>query len=47
MKTKTGKRIPVNANTVKGTDGMYYDSKKGHISHFATCPNADTWRRKK
>lgn len=37
----------VNAETVKGTDGMFFDAKKGHIDHHATCPQAEEWKKKK
>lgn len=41
---KTGKKMPVNAETVeKGDEHL----DLGHqTSHFATCPQADKWRRR-
>ncbi len=41
--TKTGGRMPVNAETVVATDTKL--NLKFHISHFATCPNAAKHRR--
>jgi len=43
MKTKNGKNMPVNAKTAKFGDALF-DSSKGHVSHFATCPNANEHR---
>lgn len=44
LKTKKGKSMPVNSETVQGGDAVF-DQKK-HTSHFATCPFADTFRGK-
>jgi hypothetical protein len=44
--TKGGKRMPCNAQrTVIITPAG--ETVSGHISHFATCPNADEFRREK
>jgi DNA-directed RNA polymerase subunit RPC12/RpoP len=42
--TKTGKLIPVNADTYDNS--RLFDIKK-HISHFATCPKANNFRKDK
>lgn len=44
MKTKKGKNMPVNANTVQGKETVY-DHTKGHESHFSTCDEAEKWRK--
>lgn len=43
----TGKRklVPVNAETVD-RDDYDFDAKK-HKAHFATCPDADQFRKKR
>lgn len=41
VKTNSGKSMPVDAETYHGE--AYYDVNK-HMSHFATCPNADDFR---
>lgn len=45
FKTAAGKRMPVNAETTKPTDAEHQLDLKRHISHFATCPQADRHRR--
>ena len=45
LRTKAGKRIPVDAGTVEA-GAKEYDPKR-HISHFATCPEAAKFRRGK
>jgi hypothetical protein len=48
MKTKAGKNIPVDYATVPPDQGqLIFDQEAGHISHFATCPNADKHRKRK
>ena len=42
--TKKGGRMPVDAATVVASDETL--NLKYHISHFATCPDADKHRRK-
>lgn len=44
FKTAAGKNMPVDEHTV-GPDDQEYDPPR-HVSHFATCPNADKHRRK-
>jgi hypothetical protein len=44
FKTDAGKNMPVDADTVEPED-QELDLPR-HISHFATCPNADHHRRK-
>jgi len=46
MPTAKGKTMPVDAETVNRGDEMY-DASKGHVSHFATCPNAKEHRKQK
>lgn len=53
--TKKGKRIPVDAETVdlELDELPVFEPRRSlmwtvaHRSHFATCPEADTWRTKK
>jgi hypothetical protein len=45
VKTKTGKNMPVDADTWTQGDPHLFDPELGHISHFATCPNADDHRK--
>ena len=47
VKTQAGKNMPVDADSFDEGDELVYDAERGHISHFATCPNADQHRRKK
>lgn len=42
LKTRKGKVIPVNAESVDASDELY-DHKK-HAPHWASCPNADDFR---
>ena len=44
LKTKNGKIIPVNADTIQGKETVY-DHKIGHVSHFATCKDASKFRK--
>lgn len=46
VKTEAGKNMPVDADSFDEGDELVYDHSK-HISHFATCPNADQHRKKK
>jgi hypothetical protein len=43
MRTTNNKSIPADASSVGPDDGIF-DPKK-HVSHFATCPNADKHRK--
>ena len=36
LKTKKGKSIPVNAETIQGKETVF-DVAKGHVPHAATC----------
>ena len=42
MKTRSGKSCPVNADTYHGEE--LFD-RGIHTAHFATCPNADQFRK--
>ena len=44
LKTKNGKIIPINADTIQGKETVY-DHKIGHVSHFATCKDASKFRK--
>lgn len=44
LKTSTGKNMPVDAETVTEGDTQF-EKDAGHISHFATCPNAASHRQ--
>ena len=44
LKTDSGKNIPVDADTVADKDAEIFDSKQ-MTSHFATCPDANKWRK--
>ena len=41
--TKAGKPIAVNADNVQADDDQFRYSH--HVAHFATCPNADDFRK--
>lgn len=43
VKTKRGKTIPVNYDTWDGEEEFKFGK---HIAHFATCPQADEFRKK-
>lgn len=43
FKTSAGKNMPVDADTVEADDEDLDLSR--HVSHFATCPDADRHRR--
>lgn len=43
FKTITGKNIPIDADTVEPDDEDLDMSR--HVSHFATCPDGDRWRK--
>ena len=44
MMTVNNRRMPVNAETVESGETIYMHGK--HVSHFATCPQSDQWRKK-
>ena len=43
--TKTGKKMPVDAETVTQDDHQFDHTR--HVSHFATCPAAKQFRKEK
>lgn len=45
FKTEAGRWMPVDADTVEPEDEEFEPPR--HISHFATCPNADHHRKRK
>jgi hypothetical protein len=45
FRTSSGKRMPVDEATTKPNDAEHMLDLKRHISHFATCPEADKWRK--
>ncbi len=45
VKTEAGKNMPVDADSFDEGDDLLWDPDK-HISHFATCPNADKHRKR-
>lgn len=45
FKTERGRRIPVDAATTKPTDRADQLDLTRHTSHFATCPDAASWRK--
>lgn len=44
LRSRTGSQVPVDADSVDPED-TDYDPKRGHVSHFATCPGAAGFRR--
>lgn len=44
LRTRLGKTIPVNAGNVLDTDAIFDHAR--HTAHFATCPQANTFRRR-
>jgi len=43
LPTSAGRVMPVDADTVDEEDEVYEQGK--HVSHFATCPEANKFRR--
>lgn len=43
LKTRTGKTMPIDADTVEPGDEFLELGK--HVSHFATCPDATYYRK--
>lgn len=43
--TGSNRAMPVNADTVAEGDTRYQPQK--HVSHFATCPHSQQWRKPK
>ena len=46
LKTKKGKSIPVNAETIQGKETVF-EVSKGHVPHFSDCPEGNSWRKGK
>jgi len=55
MKTERGKNMPVDADSVDEAElephpqyggSPQFDQELGHVSHFSTCPDASSHRRK-
>jgi hypothetical protein len=51
LKTSTGKNMPVDADSldeaeIEHGERPVFDAKEGHISHFATCPDAGKFRKR-
>lgn len=44
LRTGAGKKIPVDADTVEPEDKTFDHER--HVSHFATCSEADHFRRR-
>jgi len=44
VKTAAGKKMPIDADT--WTEGEEYFEPRVHRSHFATCPQAEQFRKK-
>jgi hypothetical protein len=47
FKTEAGKNMPVDADTVEPDDDVEELDLSRHVSHFATCPNANQHRHKR
>ena len=45
VKTKNNKNMPIDYD-VKFIDDTEFNNVVGHISHFATCPNANQHRKR-
>lgn len=45
LKTQSGKNIPVNVEDIVDNGAEIFDPDT-MTSHFATCPDADKWRKK-
>lgn len=45
FRTLAGKKMPVDESSTLPTDGAHQLDLKRHVSHFATCVNADQHRR--
>ena len=46
VKTASGKNMPVDADSWVQGQPHLFNPELGHISHFATCPNADDHRKR-
>jgi hypothetical protein len=45
VRTSTGRPMPVEVETANEGDETYEPGR--HVSHFAHCPQADQWRKKR
>lgn len=45
FKTLAGKRMPVDEASTLPTDAQHQLDLKRHKSHFATCKDAEKWRK--
>jgi len=45
LRTNTGHRMPVNADTAQPHDEIFVYGR--HVSHFSTCPQRDDWRKRR
>jgi hypothetical protein len=45
FRTKSGKKMPVDATSTLPTDAEHQLDLKRHKPHWATCPNADQHRK--
>jgi hypothetical protein len=45
LPTKAGKNIPVNLTNYSPEDKEF--KPNWHVAHFATCPHAKAWRKRK
>jgi hypothetical protein len=45
FQTRSGKRMPVDEISTRPTDAQHQLDLNRHVSHFATCPNANQHRR--
>lgn len=45
LKTKQGNNMPVDYDTFEQGTERLFEVSKGHISHFATCPDSDKHRK--
>ena len=43
MRTTTGRPMPVNVESANEGDEVYEHGR--HVSHFATCPDHEKWRK--
>lgn len=47
LKTQAGKWILVELDSVEDDRAEIFDPLSGMIAHYATCPEADNWRKGK
>ena len=44
LETDAGRKIPVDADTVKPEDTIF-DADEGHVAHFSTCKKPEQFRK--